>query len=124
MKNQNSASHVKGIKIRSLSLLLMGIGCILFFLTSYETFKVREKYTSLIHNTDNYIESEENIDRLLQTSNYLTEQVRQYVITMDFKYMEAYFQEIDVEKSRERAVENMKKSSEPIPKPANAYLKH
>lgn len=111
MKNQNSASHVKGIKIRSLSLLLMGIGCILFFLTSYETFKVREKYTSLIHNTDNYIESEENIDCLLQTSNYLTEQVRQYVITTDFKYMEAYFQEIDVEKSRERAVENMKKSS-------------
>lgn len=111
MRKQPSTSHLKGIKIRSLSLLLMGVGCILFFLTSYETFKVSEKYTTFIQNTTNYIEAETNINSLLQASDYLTEQARQYVITMDLKYMDAYFQEININKSRERAVENMKEYS-------------
>lgn len=111
MKKQPSTSHVKGIKIRSLSLLLMGVGCILFFLTSYETFKVSEKYAAFMDNTTNYIEAEADINSLLQASDYLTEQARQYVITTDLKYMNAYFEEININKSRERAVESMKKHS-------------
>ncbi len=113
MKNKNISSHVKGIKIRSLSFLLMAIGCILFFLTTCEIFKVSEKYTVLIHDTNNYIEAEADINSLLRTSDYLTEQTRQYVITMDIKYMTAYFHEINIDKSRDKAIENMKTHSGP-----------
>lgn len=57
--------------------------------------------------TDRYVLCEKSAESLQKGSDTLTEQVRMYVITGQREYMDGYFQEANVTRSRETAVENL-----------------
>ena len=59
--------------------------------------------------TDQYIVCENAARQLQDGSDYLTEQVRLYAMTGERNYLDQYFEEVDVTKRREQALESLKK---------------
>lgn len=58
--------------------------------------------------TDQYIVCENAARQLQDGSDYLTEQVRLYAMTGERNYLDQYFEEADVTKRREQALESLK----------------
>ena len=99
---------IKGIKIRTFNNCMMILSCIFYVFLICTTAILSSKYQNLIKDTDEYIACEKNAAMVTQASDYLTGQVRLYVQNMDVKYMQAYFEEVDVTRRREKALEEMK----------------
>lgn len=68
------------------------------------TFFLSERYEKLARNTNDYIQLEKQADITKEASDYLTEQVRLFVMTMDLQYAELYFEEANVTQRRENAL--------------------
>ena len=56
MSKQND--HVKGVKIRTTSYLMILIACIIYGFVLYETFHTSQKYQALTAATESYIRSQ------------------------------------------------------------------
>jgi diguanylate cyclase (GGDEF)-like protein len=100
-------SDIKGIHIRSFNYLTIIIALILYVILLYETVNISRKYQDLLDTTQDYIASEKDAAQLGDGSDYLTEQIRLFVIDMDPSYMEAYFTEADVTKRRDNALTDL-----------------
>ena len=103
--------NVKGIQIRTLNNLAIFAACILYVLVLYATLQVALRYDELIAATDDYIQCEKNAALVREGSDYLTEQVRLYAVTMDTQYINSYLEEVNVTKRREKALEELRKYS-------------
>lgn len=64
-----------------------------------------KEFNILQVSTERYITCEAAAKQLKEGSDYLTEQVRLYVLTGEAKYREQYLEEVNVTKRRERALE-------------------
>ena len=97
------------IKIQTVSFWSIGITAViaLFFVAisvcGQRQFNVMKKATN------QYIECENSARQLQEASDYLTDQARKYTSTGSRRYMDTYFQELDVLKRRDKAVENLEK---------------
>lgn len=101
----------KGIRVRTLNAAAIFAACILYVLVLYATVQVALRYDELISATDDYIECEKNAALVREGSDYLTEQVRLYAITMDTQYVDSYMEEVNVTKRREKALDELGKYS-------------
>ena len=98
---------MKRVKIRKVctwSMITTIVIGILFIVVS--TWSNRE-FHALQTATDRYILCEQSANDLMDGSDYLTEQVRLYVMTGRREYMDSYFQEANSSR-RETALENLK----------------
>lgn len=97
------------IKIQSISAWSIGIALILtvvfVVILHYEKNEVKRFEDA----TDQYIVCENAARQLQDGSDYLTEQVRLYAMTGERNYLDQYFEEADVTKRREQALESLKK---------------
>lgn len=100
---------IKGIRIRTANLIMIGASCILYILLIAATVHVSNRYHSVHRSMDDYIACEQSDALLTEGSAYLTEQVRLYTVTMDRTYMDSYFQEVHTSRRRERALEELRK---------------
>jgi diguanylate cyclase (GGDEF)-like protein len=100
---------IKGIRIGLLNYIIIIIAWILYAILIYESTNISIKYQSLITTTQDYIASEKDANLLDTASDYLTEQVRLYVMNMDITYAKAYFTELNVDKRREQALDDLQK---------------
>ncbi len=107
--------QVKGIRICTLNYIMIVSAAVLYLILVYATVQVSVRYEKLITATEDYISSEKDGALLRAGSDYLTEQARLYVVTLESKYMEAYFTEKNVTRRRERALEGLQRyeNSEP-----------
>lgn len=103
-------TKVKGVEIRYLNYAMMVVSFLILILLVYNTLKMPEKYHELVNTTERYRVCEKSSNELSEASDYLTEQVRLYVINMDTHNMENYFNEVNVEKNREKAIEELKRN--------------
>lgn len=106
---KQETGQVKGIRICTLNYIMIIAAAVLYMILIYATFHVSVKYERLIKATEDYIGSEKDGALVREGSDYLTEQARLYVVTMESKYMDAYFTEKNVTKRRERALEGLQK---------------
>ena len=102
---ENNTKSIKGIKIRSLNLLMIFLACILYLLLIYATFYASHYFSTLVSATEQFVTCEHNADLVQEYSDYLTEQTRLYTLTKDPEYLEAYFREILIDQHREHALE-------------------
>jgi diguanylate cyclase (GGDEF)-like protein len=100
---------IKGIRIGLLNYIIIIIAWILYAILIYESTNISIKYQSLITTTQDYIASEKDANLLNTASDYLTEQVRLYVMNMDITYARAYFTELNVDKRREQALDDLQR---------------
>lgn len=107
MHNQDTKS-IKGIRIRTVNFIMIGVSCILYILLISATLRVSKQYENVHNSMDDYIICERSDTLLLEGSAYLTEQVRLYTITGKSEYMERYFTEVHETRRRETAMEQLK----------------
>ncbi len=100
-------SKLKGTKIRTANYLMILAACVLYMFILYGMFRISRQYDDLIRTTEKYVSCEEITANIAEGSNILTEQVRLYAVTADPEYMNGYFQEANVDRKRELALEEL-----------------
>ena len=105
---EKEKKSIIGIKIKNINIYMMIISCILYLILIGATLYASGRYNTLISATGDYIACEKNASLVKEGSDYLTEQVRLYAVTMDTKYMNDYFEEAYTSKRRDVALEQMR----------------
>ena len=101
---------VKGlqVKVSVINGILIFMTCLLAACLLFVTIHTSQKYTEIDDSARDYIELEKQADLVKDASDYLTEQVRLFVQNIDIKYVQLYFEEANVTKRREVALEHLK----------------
>jgi diguanylate cyclase (GGDEF)-like protein len=102
---------IKGIRIRRASIWMMVLSAVLFAVIFYNTTRATANIQTLTGDTDEYIFCQENALQITDASDYLTEQVRYYVLFGEKTYADNYFSEIHVAQRREQALETLSDNS-------------
>lgn len=96
------------IRIRRVGAWNIGITLIVGFLFALISMAGEKKFQVLQSATEQYIACENAAKQLQDGSDYLTEQVRLYAMTGQREYMDLYFEEAEVTRRRETALESLK----------------
>ena len=106
-RTEQPNNNVKGIRIQTISYIMIAASFIFYILILHITIQVSKNYDSLKQNISTYTICSQDADSLEEASDYLTEQVRLYVMTTDPKYMNAYIEELYISRRRELALEDL-----------------
>lgn len=99
----NKGIHIKHFSTWSIIIAIFLMG--LFIVMSVRGIK---DFYVLENTTEQYMQCESSVKKFQEGLNTLTTQVRLYVMTGEKKYLDSYFQEKNVIRSRENAVEELK----------------
>lgn len=102
--------NLKGIRIRTVNFIMIGISCGLYVLLILATIHVSIKYDDVHVSMEDYIQFQDSDALLTEGSAYLTDQVRQYTVTKDPQHMDAYFKEVHETRRREQALESIQQT--------------
>lgn len=97
----------KKIRIQNVSAWSIGITLALALLFAVVSIQAEKEFRILKKATDQYIVCENAAKQLQDGADYLTEQVRLYAMTADMTYLKLYFEEAEVTRRREHALENL-----------------
>ena len=111
---------VGGVSIRVLNTVMIVLAAIVSLVFLQAVHQTNEAYHRFAQATENYIACEQVASQMKAGSNYLTTQIRQYVITQEDVYLQNYCTEAYETRSREQAVAQLKEYAEG--KPAYRYL--
>ena len=100
----------RGIRLHILNILMIVVAALLTSGLLYATWEISGSYTQMRTATDKYIACNQAAGNLQSGSDYLTEQVRLFVMTGDPSYVRDYFEEVNVTRRRDLAVEAVRES--------------
>lgn len=106
---QDKRQNIKGIKIRNFNACMIVVACALYAMLIYATAQMTSRYHDFVKYNDEYIACHEAAVQMNAASDYLTDQVRLFTQNMDMRHMQLYFQEANVTKRREKALELLQK---------------
>lgn len=104
---ENNRKPIKGIKIRTMNICMILISFVLYILLIVATVDASHRYRLMISAMEDYMSCEKDASLVKEGSDYLTDQVRLYTVTMDVKYVEQYFEEVYTVRRRDNAVEEL-----------------
>ena len=99
-----------GIKIRSINLSMLILCCVLCGGVFISAFMQKSQYKTIIENMTSYARSAESVNEFRDTSDYLTNQVRLFLVNQDVSYAEKYFHEYHQVQNREKSVKYITES--------------
>ena len=105
MENKEIVIKGKGIKVNILSGIFIAIGVVTMIASIFVIKRIYDKYDEMMDSYQFVEVQREAADSFQEASDYLTEQSRRFVVSGDIKNAENYFEEKDVVKRREAAVE-------------------
>ncbi len=109
----------RGIKLYRLSILMLVLSVITAGLLYYSmtvTSRINDETAELTVQLGKY---RSDAYELQIASDYLTDKIRSFVLTGEKKYLDDYFEEVNVTKRRERAIEELEKNREGLSSVAN-----
>ena len=98
-----------GVAIRKVLIFLVVFMLATSALLLVATERVSSLYAALNSNMESYRQWQRDASDLQVGSDYLTEQVRCFVVTGDRAYLDNYFEEAHVTRRRDRAVESVRR---------------
>lgn len=98
----------EGVYMRKISRVETVVALVLAVLLAYILMRGNREFQTLQTVTEQYIECENAAKQLQDGSDYLTEQVRLYAMTRQTKYRDLYFEEAEVTRRREIALESLR----------------
>lgn len=105
MENKEIVVKGKGIKVNILSGIFIAIGVVIMIASIVAIKRIYTKYDEMVDSYQ-FIETEREAATSFQSaSDYLTEQARQFAVLGDIQNAENYFEEKNVTKRREAAIE-------------------
>ncbi|MCI8786850.1 MAG: GGDEF domain-containing protein [Eubacterium sp.] len=99
--------QIRGIKIRTLNVVMISISCVLYVLLLWATVHALQKYDIMVSATEHANACQKNAALVSEGSDYLTEQVRLFAVTMDKQYLMNYFKEIYSTKRRDTVLDQL-----------------
>lgn len=99
-------------KIRITSLILLVITIVVAFYSNISMKLTKESFNNMESAFATYKESYKCVDSFEDGSEYLSEQIKKYVINMNREYVDNYFREADQLKRRDVSIEKLKSFSE------------
>lgn len=97
-----------GLPLGKLNYAMAAITLIISLLLVKATYQASNGYERVNKATENYITWEQSASRIKDATDYLTEQARSFVMTGEKKYIENYFDEVNVRRRREHAMEELR----------------
>ncbi len=107
-KTEQNQYGSKGIRIRRFSTWSIIIALFLMGLFIVMSVRGVQDFYVLENTTEQYMQCENSVKKFREGLDTLTTQVRLYVMTGEKKYLDSYFQEKNVIRSRENAVDELK----------------
>lgn len=94
-----------GIKIKKIHFAAMVISSILCFLLFTTIVLTKKNYTKMFASVRDYTECNKAINEFRDASDYLSNEVRLYLINLDSSFMDNYIYEYETYRRREKAIE-------------------
>ena len=94
-----------GISLRTVNKLMIVITIVVSIVLLMETYESSSLFNTVSQATDDYIEWQEDAYNLMEASDYLTQEVQCYTVTMDREHLDNYFKEAKTNRNREKALE-------------------
>ena len=110
MENKEIVIKGKGIKVNVLSGIFIAIGVVTMIASILVIKRIYDKYDEMVDSYQNVEVQSEAAESFQKASDYLTSQSRQFAVTYDIKNAENYFEEINVVKRREAAIDVIENS--------------
>ena len=105
MSQQKIAYHSKGVSLKTVGWVISIIAIVISSLLVFSLFSLSYTYQEVSSSTQNYMEMKQVAQNVQGASDYLTEQVRLFVVNGEEKYMANYFKEADENQTREKSLE-------------------
>ena len=99
---------ISGIRLRFINYGMIAIVLILSFFLLLITFMAFGTQQQLKKYTDEYIECQQHASDMQAGSDYLMAHARSFVVTGKSSFMDQYFEEVDVTRRRDRALESIR----------------
>ena len=96
-----------GLQLKTASVFFVLIALIASITLLVADISVTKGYQRMEEASDNYIEAQRATSDMESASDYLTDRVRCFVVTGEAKYAEDFYEEVNVGKRRDNAVETM-----------------
>ena len=97
----------KGISIRQVSYILIAVVLLITALMIVSILQTTRSYESMRESTARYLDCRENATSLMDASDYLTESVREFVITGQEEPLYNFFREVNETRRRDIALESL-----------------
>ena len=110
MENKDIVIKGRGIKVNILSGIFIAIGVIIMCASILTIKRIYDKYDEMMSSYQSDEMQKEAADSFQEASDYLTDQSRQFVVTGDIEKAENYFEEINVIRRREAAIDMIENS--------------
>ena len=98
----------RNVSIRRIIIALALVTMVISIMLLTATYYTDAGYTRLSENMESYIQWQRDANDLQNGSDYLTEQVRCFVVTGNRQYLDNYFEEAQITQRRDRAVNNVR----------------
>ncbi|MBQ9015057.1 MAG: GGDEF domain-containing protein [Firmicutes bacterium] len=102
--------RVGGIRLQVLNFIMIAVVVLVAVLLLVGINRLSDNYHDLKDNTDIYILCETNADSMMDASDYLTEQAREFAVTGDIAAMDNYFAESEQTKRRDNALASLEEN--------------
>ena len=99
---------MKSRHVRTVSFWMLFLGVFAFLSMLYGLRVVYKRYERLLNDTENYVFAQKDVQDLKSNFDFLTEQARQFVLTMDYGYVKSYFANPCTSQSYKKAIKELK----------------
>ena len=102
-----------GLPLGKLNYVMAAVTLVISLLLIRATYRTSDGYVRVNGATENYIAWEQSASSIRDATDYLTEQARSFVMTGEKRYLENYFSEVNVQRRREGAMEELRDTGTP-----------
>lgn len=106
-KETRRRAPVRGVRVRTVNLVMILISCALYAVLLLVTFRAAQDYQAMVEATNLYILCQQEAASVSDGSDCLTEQARMFTVTLDNQCVDAYFEEVNVTRRRDSALEKL-----------------
>ena len=104
-ENKQKLNTVRGVSMQKMNLIMAALTLIISVLLLFASYKTVKGYGVMQSATERYIDKQHRAFDLQISSDYLTEQVRCFTVTGERVYLDNYFEEANVTRRRDLALE-------------------
>ena len=91
----------EGVSLKQINYIVLIFYLVITAVLLGSVFYTFRAYYSYSASTDKFIDLEEAAERLMNASDYLTEEARSYTVTQEREHLDNYFRESEVDRNRE-----------------------
>ena len=103
----NSLESAAGIKLGRLNNVLIGVALLISVALLYSMHLSIQGYHRLTAITERYIACQKDAQQFRESSDYLTNESRSFVVTGNTRHLDNFVEEVEVNRRRETAVDNL-----------------